>query len=238
VAAMFPLLEGPPHETFKGDIEADGLLEPIVVQGRTLLDGRNRLRACLDLNIEPDIREYDGALDAYHYILAKNLDRRDLTPEQRTAVCTRAHAWYKVERARLKQLAGKSDDGTAGGRGRRKNLTPKSGEGFSDRHTRETVGQIAAEAKTSRYKAAQAVSLLKNAPAELEAVAAGTQSLSQAVKKAAGKKEQPREPPSYLDDVTRWLHKTRRLLEKYPAKCEDINRHFSKLLNELRRSSK
>jgi ParB-like chromosome segregation protein Spo0J len=51
VASMFPLMQGDEFEKFKISIQERGQLEPIVVQGNLVLDGRNRLRACQELEI-------------------------------------------------------------------------------------------------------------------------------------------------------------------------------------------
>jgi hypothetical protein len=204
------------------------------VQGDILIDGRNRLRACLDLDIEPQVREYDSPLEIPRYIILKNIQRRDLTPDQRISIAAKANAWAKTERARLKQLTGKSEDGAAGGRGRKKNLTQASEQGLPDRNARSTAGQIAKEAEVSRHKAEQAIAVAKEAPEELDAVIAGTQPLRVAAKKAKAKKPRPpRKPESYLDDVTRWVSTTRRLFNKYPSKHGDIALRFHRLSNEV-----
>jgi len=65
------------------DIKENGLLEPVIVQKGTLLDGRNRMAACEAAGVEVRTREYDG--DALAYIVASN-QRRNLTTSQRSAV--------------------------------------------------------------------------------------------------------------------------------------------------------
>ena len=61
-ADFFPLLNGKEFEKLKADIEANGLLEPIMVHEDQILDGRNRWLACEDLGIKPDTVEWDGEL--------------------------------------------------------------------------------------------------------------------------------------------------------------------------------
>jgi ParB-like chromosome segregation protein Spo0J len=58
VAAMFPLLEGKELEELCDDIQASGLANPIVILGDVLLDGRNRLRACAKVEIDPKFTAY------------------------------------------------------------------------------------------------------------------------------------------------------------------------------------
>jgi ParB-like chromosome segregation protein Spo0J len=221
VAAMFPLLEGGFYEEFKGNIEKYGQIEPIVIQGDMLIDGRNRLRACLDLGVEPRTKEYDFDLLPARYIIAKNLERRDLTEDQRVAVAAQARGWITADLARQRKLAGKSADGQAGGRGKKKNLVQESGQGL---RAPRTVDEVAAEAKTSRYKAEQAMRVVQDAPEEAAAVIAGKQSLRAAVKKAAGKtlKAKGQKHSNYLDEKTRFLHRLRSLMGKYPHRHDDL----------------
>lgn len=42
------------------DIEANGLLEPIVIHGGQVLDGWHRLEACRKADVEPRFRRWDG----------------------------------------------------------------------------------------------------------------------------------------------------------------------------------
>jgi hypothetical protein len=139
VAAMFPLLQGGWYEQFKGNIEGNGQIDPIIVQGNILIDGRNRLRACLELGIEPIIEEYSpkinkfgNEVDVVRYIMLKNFERRDLTPDQRTIIAAKARSWRMAERARLKQIEG----GREGGRGKKKNPDMNSYPGFKEPKTR------------------------------------------------------------------------------------------------------
>jgi ParB-like chromosome segregation protein Spo0J len=89
VAKMFPLLDegSPEREELELSIEKNGLLEPLVVDGDVLLDGRNRLSVCCYLGIEPRFVEWktlkDRGSDQASFIIAKNLSRRHLTPDQR-----------------------------------------------------------------------------------------------------------------------------------------------------------
>lgn len=86
VAAMFP--EFPPEEyaNLRADIEANGVRFPVVVCGRWLVDGRTRLRACRDLDIEPPVRELDEGTDVVEWIVSANVRRRHLSTSQRAVL--------------------------------------------------------------------------------------------------------------------------------------------------------
>jgi hypothetical protein len=207
VASMFPLLEGKEYDDLSDSIEANGQQKPIIVQDSVLLDGRNRLKVCLALDIEPKVEQYTGSLKPVEYILVANVDRRHLTPEERLAILCKVHAW-NVEQGNAAKKAAQGQHGAEGGRGKKKTLNTNSYSGFSERDTaamnaNSTVGQLAEQAKVSHHKAAQAVAVGKAAPDLLDQVAKGDLKLKDAyakVRAAAPKKpRKPRAiPPEYL----------------------------------------
>jgi hypothetical protein len=179
VAAMFPLIEGDEYEDLRGSIEVFGQLKAITVQGDVLLDGRNRLRACLELQIEPKVIEYKGRLDPVRYITAANIERRHLDADARSLICAQIQRWEFEQRNAKKQQEARTaqgEHGAEGGRGHKKPFTMNSSSRVSEpepgpgpgpepktraRDARSTVGQIATSAKVSHHKAAQAVAVEK-----------------------------------------------------------------------------
>lgn len=77
------------YARLKSDIEANGQREDIVVWRGLLIDGRNRLRACEELGIEPQIAELMEETDPVQYALSHNLHRRHLTTAQRAIVAAK-----------------------------------------------------------------------------------------------------------------------------------------------------
>lgn len=66
-------------------IRATGQVDPIVKFEGQVLDGANRLRACEALGIAPRTTQFEGR-DALAFVIAKNLERRHLTSDQRAMV--------------------------------------------------------------------------------------------------------------------------------------------------------
>jgi len=80
-------------EEFKGlkeDIEENGQLEPILIDAKTgtIIDGRNRYEACLELDIIPVCEPWEGD-DPVSFVVSKNLHRRQLSESQRGMVAAR-----------------------------------------------------------------------------------------------------------------------------------------------------
>lgn len=80
IAKLFPLMSEEEIAELAEDIRANGLREPIVLYKNQILDGRNRYRACLKAEVEPQFTDYGGAEDRLlEYVISKNLRRRHLT---------------------------------------------------------------------------------------------------------------------------------------------------------------
>lgn len=90
IADLFPMLAEDELAELADDIKQRGLLQPIVLdaEGR-ILDGRNRLAACLQAGVEPTFEEYGGN-DADGYALSVNVNRRHLTKSQQAMIIAAA----------------------------------------------------------------------------------------------------------------------------------------------------
>jgi hypothetical protein len=64
-----------------GGMRGAFLGHPIMMDGETLIDGRNRLKACEIATVEPRFEQLNGH-DPVEYILAVNVARRHLTTGQ------------------------------------------------------------------------------------------------------------------------------------------------------------
>jgi ParB-like chromosome segregation protein Spo0J len=199
VASLFPLLEGEDYNGLKSTIRGSGQQNPIIVQNGVLLDGRNRLRACLELDIVPRVQEYAGSIDVVDYIRITNLERRHLTEDMQVAIALKIFDW-KVAQQNAARKAAQGPRGKEGGRGHKKTLDPNSGPGFkrdiAAKHARSTVGQIAAEAKVSRHKVAQAAQVKKHAPELFDKVQRGEMKLKDAAKTVEPPKPKTQHKPA------------------------------------------
>lgn len=192
IAALFPMMDDEAFDSLKSSIRQHGQQVPIVMQGDTLLDGRNRLRACLELKREPKIEQYQGALLPGEYIFQLNFERRDLTDTQRLDISLQADPLIREE-AKARQ----SEGGKSAGRGRPKQLPIKRSEAIvieieedkpkppKKSHEGDTRKRLAEKAGVSERKAQQYLNVVSDAPELLEDVKKGVLPLEKAAKVAA-----------------------------------------------------
>lgn len=88
LADIFPLLDGQDFAALVADIQQHGVREAIWLYQGQLLDGRNRYRACQQLQVECPARLYEGD-DATGFVVSMNLRRRHLDESQRGMVANR-----------------------------------------------------------------------------------------------------------------------------------------------------
>lgn len=84
-AELFPSIVGDEFKALKQSIQAQGQLEAIKICDRQLIDGRNRLRACEELGIDPLYDEVQ-INDVVQYVIGINIERRHLSIKQRAAI--------------------------------------------------------------------------------------------------------------------------------------------------------
>jgi len=116
VADLFPLLEGEEFDELKADIAANGLLEPIWIHpDGSILDGRNRHRACIEIETRPGFRTWDNGGSLVSFVTSMNLHRRHLSYDQRVGIALKLEPAF-AEEARGRMLAGTPVPKSAQGR--------------------------------------------------------------------------------------------------------------------------
>jgi hypothetical protein len=88
-AELFPMMSDEEYAGLVDDIHQHGQREKIVMWQGQLLDGRNRLKACIDLDIEPEVSELPEDADPVAFVCSLNVHRRHLTTGQRASIAAR-----------------------------------------------------------------------------------------------------------------------------------------------------
>lgn len=123
-----PMMSDKAFDALKEDIKANGLLEPIWIHADgSIIDGRNRHRACLELGVTPRFETYEGE-NPVAFSISKNIHRRDLTDSQRAMIAVQALPMLQAE-AKAKMIASGAKGGD--GRGNKKNPVAPVPQGFS-----------------------------------------------------------------------------------------------------------
>ena len=88
IANIFPMMSVDEFEGLKADINENGMHEPLLFWNDQLIDGRNRLKACIELGKQSHIEscELEPDTDPVPWVLSNNLHRRHLTASQRAIV--------------------------------------------------------------------------------------------------------------------------------------------------------
>jgi hypothetical protein len=172
-ADIFPLMEGKDFADLKADIAAYGLREPIWTHRERILDGRNRARACEELGVEPESREWDGNGSLVAFVLSLNRHRRHLTSSQLAAVAVDMLPLLEAEARERQKEAGQQH-----GRGRGRKVPVKvPGAKRDDGEARKQAAQLAG--MNTRY-VSMAKKLKEKAPDLFERVKQGAIDLTQA----------------------------------------------------------
>jgi hypothetical protein len=182
--AAFPLLGEARLLDLAQDIETHGLRVPITLLDGMVLDGRNRLRACDLVGIEPQFVEYEGD-EPVAFVRSMNL-RRDLTKSQRTIAVAKLMPMLEEE-ARKRQAAGLKK-GTQ---------SPVAAVLQQPDNGGRSAEQAAASVETSPRYVYMAQRVLKESPELTAKVEAGEMSLNAAFNALdAKKKAAPQNPPA------------------------------------------
>lgn len=108
-ALIMPAMKEDVYEKLKEDISGNGLIEPIVLFQKKILDGIHRYKACKDLGIEVWAREWEGNMDPVEYVVSRNIHRRHLTDTQRATAAAKAIEYHAAQaKKRQKEHGGTS----------------------------------------------------------------------------------------------------------------------------------
>jgi N6-adenosine-specific RNA methylase IME4 len=104
-AELFPLLPDSELQELAEDIRTNGQRYPVVTWRGAVVDGRNRLRACELVDVDPRFEEHEFTDDAAvaRYVVSVNIMRRHLKEGQRGMLGARLEGMFS-EAARLRQI--------------------------------------------------------------------------------------------------------------------------------------
>lgn len=195
-AELFPMMPTDQYEAFKEDVRKNGFQQDIVLYKGQILDGRNRYKAAVELDMLDDLpiaeMDDDTDIDPYQWVISRNLHRRHLNESQRALVA-----------AKLAKLQHGGDR--------------KSDEIKVSIDT--SIQKAAEQLQVGRATVARAKTVLANGSQELiEAVERGEVAVSKA---AAVAKEVPKEKQLQAATEVKLLEKKRKELSRAEQRLRD-----------------
>lgn len=161
VAQLFPLMLGDGFEQLKADVAANGLLEVIWLHpDGSILDGRNRHRACIEMVTRPRFRTWGGEGSLVGFVVSMNLHRRHLTSSRRAVVALEMLPMLEAEAKKRQRASG----------GNRKSAHQKVDEPISQPQATQQAAKLA---HTNRQYVSDAKKLQQEAPDLLTEVKEG-----------------------------------------------------------------
>lgn len=213
-ADLLPLLEGEEFRALQKSIIERGLERPVLLvhdpggeHDGKVIDGRNRLRACIAVNIEPSFEFWEGSDDPYEFVWAHNAVRRHLEPGQRAQVRLKMDEAIRAEAERKRAAANESRSAKAKGnrnaaKGEKQSRSPVTGTEDHGQTGSLDARELAGRADVSVGTAKKAIAVAKKAPELADQVAAGELNLSAAYRKVTRDEaiERIRKEPEPLPD--------------------------------------
>lgn len=204
VAKLFPLMNGKEFDELKNDIGQNGLLEPIWLHpDGSIIDGRNRYRACMELGIEPKYRTWDGRSSLVSFVVSLNLHRRHLDTGQRAMIGLKVQDALRAEIAETLPEKGREA-------AERQWYGPETnGEGFINidkTHSepdRNAQAEAAASVNVATGTLGKAQQIAKHDPELAEKVATGEVKLQAAYRQVKHEQKQ-QAPPLPTDKYRVW----------------------------------
>jgi ParB-like chromosome segregation protein Spo0J len=156
-AELLPELEGSDFIEFLKRIQYQGQKQPIIIWEETgqLVDGRNRLKVCNLLNIDPivEARSFKDEDEVIEYIFDANLSRRHLSKEKR--------AFIAADLAKLKKGRRKKKDGMSQAEAAKKMGVSRSFVQKAKRIKQEGSNNLVEQVKEGKLSISAAYELIK-----------------------------------------------------------------------------
>jgi hypothetical protein len=193
--SLFPAVGEDELRELAADVQTNGLLNPIVLVGAKVLDGRNRLLACKMADVEPMFVQWDLSrgseivggtgsaaqeitrVSLVAWVISQNMARRHLTASQRAAIALEAEKLLASE-ARKRQAT------STGG------LTPKLVEKLPQAATGKARDKAGKLLQVSGRYVQDAKKIAEESPELIPEIKAGRLTISKA-KEQSKKKSRP-----------------------------------------------
>ena len=202
LADLIPAMSDGEYAELRADIEANGLLAPIMLYEGKILDGRHRARACGELGLEPETHEYEGE-EAARFVISMNVHRRHLTTTQKAMIAKAALPYYEaMARGRM------AEGGSKAAPGRPAERVGRAAQALGNRARDQAAGEVGVSGRTVD----RLVRVEEEAPDLYERVVAEEISLTEADEEVRSRKEP--EPDGKFENWDRSSERFRQVAAK------------------------
>jgi len=178
VSNIFPMMNDEEFAALKEDIQENGLIEPVWLYEKEIIDGRNRYNACIELDIEPKYREWVGKGSLISFVVSLNLKRRHLSSSQKAVIALEALPMIEAEAKERQKLS----------EGRGKKGSQKIEHLNSDKG--KSTQQAAKLFDTNRQYVSAVKKIKETSPEKLDSIKRGERTIAQIQKELKEEKKE------------------------------------------------
>lgn len=213
VAELFPLMSKDEFRGLVEDIRLHGQHESAVLWQGQLIDGRNRVRACQELGIEPKYCELDDDTDPVAWVVSSNLHRRHLSTSQRSMVASKL-ATLKNGSNQHKKEGGQNCPPSIDDAATMLNVSPRSVKTAKQvqEHGSDSVKQAVEQGTIPVSLAANLVKAVPDKREQTKLVRQGKDAVKQAVKEQTADRAK---------DAPRTVRTEKQRIEDFVANCDE-----------------
>lgn len=108
--ALIPPLTNEEYRQLEANIKAEGIREPIIIWGNTIIDGHNRYEIAINHNIAYKTIEkhFNNRKDVVEWMILNQFGRRNLSAYQRSILALKLKPMFEEKAKENLSLAGKS----------------------------------------------------------------------------------------------------------------------------------
>lgn len=184
IANIWPMMGEEQYQELKSDIEQNGCINKIWLYEGKILDGRNRYKACQELNQHFSFLEYKGD-EPIQFAISLNMKRRHLTSAQKAALAVKIEPIFAAEAKKRQQAAGGDHSKKADKAVDKKIYQPANNE--PKKRKEQALQQAAKALNTNHEYVSKAKKIEKESPETFELLLEGKVSMKEASKEVRKK---------------------------------------------------
>jgi hypothetical protein len=187
IANIWPMMGEEQYKELKSDIEQNGCINKIWLYEGKILDGRNRYKACQELNQHVSFLEYKGD-EPVQFAISLNMQRRHLTSAQKAALAVKIEPMFAAEAKKRQQASGGNHSKKVDKAVNQKIDQPANNE--PKKRKEQALQQAAKALNTNHEYVSKAKKIEKKSPETFELLLEGKVSMKDALREVQKKPDE------------------------------------------------